>query len=64
MKGKDMDNRPNGRKTTITGTGTGLNKKGSGIGGGPAGRPGGYSGRGSSSAEAAAVRYARAEAAS
>ncbi len=49
MKGKDMDNRPNGRKTTITGTGTGLNKKGSGIGGGPAGRPGGYSGRGSSS---------------
>ena len=39
-----MENRPNGRKTNVTGTGSGLGRKGS-VGGGPAGRPGGYSGR-------------------
>ena len=40
-----MDNRPQGRKKTVTGQGQATGRRGSGLGTGPVGRPGGYSGR-------------------
>ena len=41
--------RPRGREKNVTGEGSGLGRKGSGLGTGPVGSKDGYSGRGSSS---------------
>ena len=43
-----MANRPVRRPTNVTGTGKGINRRGSGLGTGPVGNPGGYAGRGGS----------------
>ncbi|MBQ7625035.1 MAG: peptidase C11 [Clostridia bacterium] len=40
-----MDNRPSGRQRNVTGQGSGAYRRGSGMGTGPVGRPGGYAGR-------------------
>ncbi len=43
-----MENRPDGRKRNVTGTGGGLRKRGEGLGTGPVGKSDGYAGRNSS----------------
>ena len=40
-----MDNRPQGREKNVTGHGNGVSRRGSGLGTGPVGNSGGYSGR-------------------
>ena len=44
-----MQNRPQGRKTNVTGVGKPIGKTGSGLGTGPVGHGNGYSGRPSGS---------------
>ena len=41
-------NNGSGRKRNVTGSGTGMNRRGSGLGTRPVGRPGGYGGNGGS----------------
>ena len=38
-------NRPRGRERNVTGSGKDIKRRGSGLGTGPVGTPGGYSGR-------------------
>ncbi len=40
-----MAGRPRGRQRNVTGAGKGINRRGSGLGSGPVGTPGGYGGR-------------------
>ena len=42
----DIDKKPQGRQRNVSGKGSGLNRKGSGLGTGPVGDQSGYSGRG------------------
>ena len=52
-----MNNRPTGRKVNISGQGKDINRRGSGLGTGPVGRPNVFQGRNSSSRQSSSSGY-------